>query len=118
MINVNDDHEARGTYKRFIPNQEVAIMWEKHEHNLDLIEDLTVYRLERTPQRTRVRVVDFALPDEYDALSGSWDRQLKKLKKLYQARPVTTESAPRKKAAAKTRAAKKTKRTKLSKRLK
>ncbi len=100
------EHEARGIYKRLIPNEEVAIDWEKHEHNLDLIEDLTIYRLEKTAQGTRLRVVDFALPEEFDELSQNWDRQLKQLKKLYPARPAAKKSVTKKKAAAKAKTTK------------
>jgi uncharacterized protein YndB with AHSA1/START domain len=118
VISTHDGHEARGIYRRFIPNQEVAIEWEKHEHDLALIEDLTVYRLERTAQGTRIHVVDFALPDEVDTLSAGWDQQLKKLKRLYQAKPAARKPAPKKKAVAKRKVTKKAKPAGKSKRVK
>lgn len=118
VMNAHDEHEARGVYKRFIPKQEIAIEWEKHEHNLDLIEDLTVYRLEKTAQGTRVRVVDFSLPDEFEALSQNWTQQLKQLKKLYQTKPAAKKPAPKKKTAVKGKAAPRSKAASKSKRAK
>ena len=92
------EHVGRGVYKRLIPNQEVAIAWQKHDHELP--EDLTIYRLEKTPRGTRVTVIDFALPDEVEDLSQGWDHQLKQLKKLYQAQPAAKKTAAKKTKAA------------------
>ena len=60
VVNVRGEHELHGIYKRLIPNQEVAIDWDRHERLLP--EDLTAFRLEKTAKGTRVLVVDFALP--------------------------------------------------------
>jgi uncharacterized protein YndB with AHSA1/START domain len=92
IVNVRGDHEARGIYKRLIPNREVAIHWDRHDHILP--EDLTVFRLEKTAKGTKVLVDDFALPEEVDRIGAEWDAQLKQLKKIYQ----TASSKPKAKA--------------------
>jgi uncharacterized protein YndB with AHSA1/START domain len=100
VLTVRGDHEAHGVYKRLVPNREVAIHWDRHDHILP--EDLTVFRLEKTAKGTKVLVDDFALPEEVDRVSADWDQQLKQLKKVYQA------AAPKPKAKAKAKPVKKT----------
>ena len=107
VVHAWGEHEGRGVYKRLVPNQEVAIEWESHDH--DLVEDLTIYRLAKTPQGTRVTVLDFALPDELEDLSNGWEFQLKQLKSLYQAKPAKKKVAPSKKITPKRKAAPKAK---------
>lgn len=101
------EHEARGVYKRLIPNREVAIHWDRHEHLLP--EDLTVFRLVKTAKGTKVFVDDFALPEEVDRIGADWDKQLKQLKKVYQAAAPKpkAKAKPAKKAAAKRKPASK-----------
>src|SRR3989304_174470 len=96
VVHAWGEHEGHGVYKRLVPNQEVAIEWESHDH--DLIEDLTIYRLEKPPQGPRVTVLDFALPDELEDLSKGWEFQLKQLKRLYQAKPAEKKATPSRKA--------------------
>jgi uncharacterized protein YndB with AHSA1/START domain len=83
VVNAGGEHEAHGIYKRLIPNREVAIHWDRHDHILP--EDLTIFRLEKTAKGTQVFVDDFALPEEVDRVGAEWDKQLKQLKKVYQA---------------------------------
>jgi uncharacterized protein YndB with AHSA1/START domain len=103
VVHVHGAREDRGVYKRLIPNHEVAIEWQQHDHILP--EDLTVYRLEKTPKGTRLTVVDFALPSEVEELNDNWNRHLKQLKKLYGSQPAARKPAAKpvkkKKAAAK-----------------
>lgn len=109
VVNVWGEYEGRGTYKRLIPNQEVAIQWESED--IELPEDLTIYRLEKTPKGTRVTVVDFALPEELEDLSAGWDYQLKQLKKTYQTKPAVKKATSTKKATSKRRTTTKAKAT-------
>lgn len=101
IVTLRGGHEARGVYKRLIPNREVAIHWDRHDHLLP--EDLTVFRLEKTAKGTKVFVDDFALPEEVDRIGAEWEAQLKQLKKVYQvAAPKSKAKAkPAKKTAAK-----------------
>ncbi len=90
-------HEKRGEYRRMIPGLEVAVRWTKFEEAFP--EDLTVYRLEKLKQGqgTRVRVVDFAMPEEAESLDTLWTARLKKLKKLYQRQSTVKKPAASKK---------------------
>ncbi len=89
-----DSHEKRGEYRRLIPGVEVGIRWIQFEEQVP--EDLTGFRIDRVARGTRVRVVDFATPEEAGAVQALWARRLKRLKSLYPAKP-----APKKTAAAK-----------------
>ena len=102
-----NQHEKRGEYRRLIPGIEVGIRWTTFEEAFP--EDLTVYRLEKTSQGTRVRVVDFAMPAEAETLDALWTARLKKLKKLYQAKPAAKQPVARQKAPAKRKTVTKTK---------
>ena len=90
-----NQHEKRGEYRRLIPGIEVAIRWTTFEEAFP--EDLTVYRLEKISQGTRVRVVDFAMPAEAETLDALWTARLKKLKKLYQRQSTVKKPAASKK---------------------
>ncbi len=93
---IRGEREMRGVFKRLIPNKEVAIEWDRHDHILP--EDLTVFRLEKTSKGTKVFVDDFALPEEVARIDEEWNMQLKRLKKVYQS------AAPKPKATAKAKA--------------
>ncbi len=104
-----NSHEKYGEYRRMIPNVEVGVRWTKYEETFP--EDLTVFRLEkRKPgQGTRLRVVDFATPEEVEELERLWDERLKRLKKLYRKptrQPSTKKPAPKRQTTAKARTAK------------
>ena len=102
-----DSHEKRGEYRRLIPGYEVGISWTQFEAPVPI--DITGIRLDKVARGTRVRVVDFATPEEADVLQALWAQRLKRLKKLYPARPASKKTAPRKtvktKRAAKARGA-------------
>ena len=89
-----DLHEKRGEYRRLIPGVEVGIRWIQFEEQVP--EDITGFRLDRVTGGTRVRVVDFATPEDADALQALWARRLKRLKKLYPVRPAPKKAAARK----------------------
>ena len=61
--------------------------------------DLTGFKLDKVAQGTRVRVVDFATPEEAADLQALWAQRLKRLKQLYPAKPATKKTAARKPAA-------------------
>ncbi len=108
VVTVRGDREVRGVYKRLMPNREVAIHWDRHDHLLP--EDLTVFRLEKTAKGTKVIVDDFALPEEVDRVGAEWDALLKQLKKLYQASALKTKAAKKitkRKSAAKAKSSRK-----------
>ena len=89
-----DSHEKRGEYRRLIPGVEVGIRWIQFEEQVP--EDITGFKIDRVTGGTRVRVVDFATPEDADALQALWARRLKRLKKLYPARPAPKKAAARK----------------------
>ena len=101
-----DSHEKRGEYRRLIPGVEVGIRWIQFEEQVP--EDITGFKIDRVTGGTRVRVVDFATPEDADALQALWARRLKRLKKLYPAKKSTPKKKPtvKRKTAAKTRATK------------
>ena len=101
-----DGHEKRGEYRRLIRGVEVGIRWTQFEEAVPI--DLTGFRLEKTAQGTRVRVVDFAVPEDAAELQTVWAQRLKRLKGLYAAKPAT-KPATTKKAAAKRQPATKAK---------
>ena len=89
-----DSHEKRGEYRRLIPGYEVGISWTQFEAPVPI--DITGIRLDKVARGTRVRVVDFATPEEADVLQALWAQRLKRLKKLYPARPASKKTAPKK----------------------
>ena len=90
----DNDHEKRGEYRRLIRGAEVGIRWTQFEDAVPI--DLTGFKLEKTAQGTRVRVVDFAIPEDAAALQTLWAQRLKRLKKLYAAQPVPQKKSPAK----------------------
>ena len=105
-----DTHEKRGEYRRLIPGIEVGIRWNQFEELVPI--DITGFRLDKVAQGTRVRVVDFALPEDVDLLQTLWTERLKRLKKLYPAKPAAKKPASKKKPAVKRKAAAKARTTK------
>ena len=89
-----DSHEKRGEFRRLIPGVEVGIRWIQFEEPVP--EDLTGFKIDRVSRGTRVRVVDFATPEDADALHALWAQRLRRLKKLYPARPMPNRSAAKK----------------------
>ena len=102
-----DSHKKRGEYRRLIPGVEVGIRWIQFEEQVP--EDLTGFKIDRVTRGTRVRVVDFATPEDADAMQTLWAQRLKRLKGLYPAKPAPKKTAARKavkpKRASKTKAA-------------
>src|SRR5512143_118328 len=94
-----DSHEKRGEYRRLIPGVEVGIRWNEFEESVPI--DITGFKLDKVAQGTRVRVVDFALPEDADLLQTLWAQRLKRLKNLYPAKPEAKKSTPKKKPAVK-----------------
>jgi uncharacterized protein YndB with AHSA1/START domain len=90
-----DTHEKRGEYRRLIPGIEVGISWSQLSDLVPI--DLTAFRLEKVKQGTRVRVVDFAAPADAAELQAWWVLRLKRLKKLFPAKPTAKTSTPKKK---------------------
>jgi uncharacterized protein YndB with AHSA1/START domain len=90
-----NSHEKRGEYRRLIPGIEVGISWTQFEEPVPI--DLTGFKLDRVAQGTRVRVVDFAAPQDATELQALWTQRLKRLKKIYAAKPATKKSPPKKK---------------------
>ncbi len=95
MIGYNS-HEKRGEYRRLIPGVEVGIRWNQFEEQVPI--DITGFKLDKVAQGTRVRVVDFALPEEAAELQSLWSKRLKRLKDMY--RPKTAAKAVTRKTAA------------------
>ena len=91
-----DLHKKRGEYRRLIPGVEVGIRWIQFEEQVP--EDITGFKIDRVTRGTRVRVVDFATPEDADALQALWAQRLKRLKSLYPARPAPKKTAARKAA--------------------
>jgi hypothetical protein len=70
-------HPVTRTKKRvsaLIPGVEVGIRWIQFEEQVP--EDITGFRLDRVTGGTRVRVVDFATPEDADALQALWTQRL------------------------------------------
>jgi hypothetical protein len=63
--------------------------------------DLTGFKLDKVAQGTRVRVVDFAAPEEAAELQAVWSQRLKRLKQLYPAKSATKKPVAKKPAAKK-----------------
>jgi uncharacterized protein YndB with AHSA1/START domain len=89
-----DGHEKRGEYRRLIRGVEVGIRWTQFEEPVPI--DLTGFKLEKTAQGTRVRVVDFAVPEDAAELQTVWAQRLKRLKKLYAVNPAVQKKSPAK----------------------
>jgi uncharacterized protein YndB with AHSA1/START domain len=89
-----DLHEKRGEYRRLIPGIEVGISWTQFEELVPI--DLTGFKLDKVAQGTRVRVVDFAAPEEAVELQALWAQRLRRLKKLYPAKPATKKPGTKK----------------------
>ena len=87
-----DMHEKRGEYRRLIQGVEVGIRWSEFEESVPI--DITGFKLDKVAQGTRVRVVDFALPEDADLLQTLWAQRLKRLKQLYPARKPTPKKKP------------------------
>ncbi len=99
-----DGHEKRGEYRRLIRGVEVGIRWTQFEEDVPI--DLTGFKLDKVAQGTRVRVVDFVVPEDAAELQTLWAQRLKRLKKLYAANPAPPKKSPAKrKPAAKAKAA-------------
>jgi hypothetical protein len=105
-----DTHEKRGEYRRLIPGIEVGIRWNQFEELVPI--DITGFKLDKVAQGTRVRVVDFALPEDADLLQTLWAQRLRRLKKLYPAKPAVKKSTPKKKPTVKRKTAAKAQATK------
>ncbi len=103
-----DGHEKRGEYRRLIRGVEVGIRWTQFEEAVPI--DLTGFKIDKVAKGTRVRVVDFAIPEEAAELQALWAQRLKRLKKLY-ASPADKRPAPRKKSVTKRKPAAKAKST-------
>ena len=95
-----DSHEKRGEFRRLIPGVKVGISWTQFEESVPI--DITGFKLDKVAQGTRVRVVDFATPEDADALQAMWAQRLKRLKKLYSAHRTTKKAATKKLATKKT----------------
>jgi uncharacterized protein YndB with AHSA1/START domain len=104
-----DTHEKRGEYRRLIPGVKVGIAWTQFEGSVPI--DITGFKLDKVAQGTRVRVVDFALPEDAAELQILWAQRLKRLKRLYPARKtaakkLAVKKAVKRKPSTKTKAAK------------
>jgi uncharacterized protein YndB with AHSA1/START domain len=109
-----DTHEKRGEYRRLIPGIEVGISWSQFETTMPI--DLTGFKLDKVAQGTRVRVVDFATPEDAVELQALWTQRLKRLKKLYPAKPATKKATAKKPVAKKAAKRKATTKAKIGKR--
>ena len=94
-----NSHEKRGEYRRLIPGIEVGISWTQFEESVPI--DLTGFKLDKVAQGTRVRVVDFAVPEDAAELRTLWAERLKRLKKLHSTKPAARKTAAKKTAAKK-----------------
>ena len=98
-----DGHEKRGEYRRLIPGVEVGIRWSEFDEPVPV--DITGFRLDKVARGTRVRVVDFAVPEDAAAWQSIWTQRLKRLKKLYAAKPTAQKkTAPKRRPAVKAKA--------------
>jgi uncharacterized protein YndB with AHSA1/START domain len=90
----HDGHEKRGEYRRLIRGVEVGIRWSQFEEPVPI--DITGFKLDKVAQGTRVRVVDFAMPEDAAELQTMWAQRLKRLKALYAAESATKPVPPKK----------------------
>ena len=102
-----DGHEKRGEYRRLIRGVEVGIRWTQFEEPVPI--DITGFKIDKVAQGTRVRVVDFATPEDAAELQTVWAQRLKRLKKLVCRQACGEEPTPPKKAPAKRKSAAKAK---------
>ncbi|HTP10634.1 MAG TPA: SRPBCC domain-containing protein [Anaerolineae bacterium] len=105
-----DTREKRGEYRRLIPGSEVGISWSQFDELVPI--DLTGFKLDRVSQGTRVRVVDFATPEDADELQAMWAQRLRRLKKLYADKPAAKKATLKKKPSVKRKTAAKARTTK------
>ena len=105
-----DSHKKRGEYRRLIPGIEVGISWTQFEELVPI--DLTGFKLDKVAQGTRVRVVDFAAPDDAAEIQALWAQRLKRLKKIYAAKPTAKKPTSKKKPAVKRKTSAKVRTTK------
>jgi uncharacterized protein YndB with AHSA1/START domain len=96
-------HEKRGEYRRLIPGVEVGISWTQFEEPVPI--DLTGFKLDKVARGTRVRVVDFATPEDADASRARWAQRLKRLKGLYAPNKTAARKAVKPKRAGQSTAA-------------
>ncbi len=89
-------HEKRGEYRRLIPGIEVGISWSQFDELVPI--DLTGFKLDKVVKGTRVRVVDFATPEDAAELQAMWAQRLKRLKQLFPAKPAAKKPAAKKSA--------------------
>jgi uncharacterized protein YndB with AHSA1/START domain len=89
-----DGHEKRGEYRRLIRGVEVGIRWTQFEEPVPV--DLTGFKIDKVAQGTRVRVVDFAAPEDAAALQTLWAQRLKRLKGLYAVKPAAKPALQKK----------------------
>jgi len=87
-----DGHEKRGEYRRLIRGVEVGIRWTQFEESVPI--DLTGFKIDKVTRGTRVRVVDFAVPEDAAEMQALWAQRLKRLKGLYAAKPAPQKKAP------------------------
>jgi uncharacterized protein YndB with AHSA1/START domain len=88
-------HEKRGEFRRLIPGVEVGINWTQYNEPLPI--EITGFKLDKVAQGTRLRVVDFAAPEDAAELHALWAQRLKRLKKLHAAKSAAKKSASKKK---------------------
>jgi uncharacterized protein YndB with AHSA1/START domain len=81
-----DGREKRGEYRRLIRGVEVGIRWTQFEESVPI--DLTGFKIDKVARGTRVRVVDFAVPENAAELQSLWAQRLKRLKGLYAVKPA------------------------------
>jgi uncharacterized protein YndB with AHSA1/START domain len=89
-----DGHEKRGEYRRLIRGAEVGIRWTQFEESVPI--ELTGFKIDKVAQGTRVRVVDFAVPEDAAELQTIWTQRLKRLKSLYAAKPAAKPATAKK----------------------
>lgn len=92
-------HEKRGEYRKLIRGVEVGIRWLSFEEPVP--EDLTGFKIDKVANGTRVRVVDFATPEDAEEHRNLWAARFKRLKKLYAVKPEPRKTTPKKAAKAK-----------------
>ncbi len=98
-IAVHDDgREKRGVYVRLIPGVEVGIRWTTFDEPVP--EDITGFKIDKVAQGARVRVVDFAVPEDAAAWQAIWTKRLQRLKKLLAVQPSPRKTSPAKRQAA------------------
>ena len=87
-------HEKRGEYRRLIRGAEVGIRWLSYEEPVP--EDLTGFKIDKVANGTRVRVVDFATPEDADEHLTLWTQRFKRLRRLLASTAAPKKAAPKK----------------------